>query len=109
MKLHHPRRGVRVVVRKVKKKKAPIQQTRRSIRTLAKSLPDVVLRPKKQAPPPFEFRTLKWYDSVTASQLLHETQRKAKVDSSVANSLLLGMFVELEPQVEWIATFLGGK
>lgn len=101
--------GARVVVRKVRKKRVPIQHTRRSIRTLAKSLPNVVVRPKKQAPPPFDFRTLKWYDSTTAIHLLHETQRKVKVDSSVASSLLLGMFVELEPQIEWIATFLGGK
>lgn len=101
--------GVRVVIRKARKKKAPVQHTRRSIRTLAKSLPNVVIRPKKQAPPPFDFRTLKWYDSTTAAQLLHETQRKVKVDSSTASSLLLGMFVEVEPQIEWIAAFLGGK
>lgn len=90
------------------RRKAPIQ-TRKSIRTLAKSLPDVVLRPKKQAPPPFDFRTLKWHDSFAAAQLLHETQRRTRADSVVANSLLLGMFVELETQFDWIEAFLGGK
>lgn len=97
-------------VRKLRgRKKASIQHTRKSIRTLARSLPNVVIRPKRQAPLPFDFRTLKWHDSTIATQLLHKTQRKARGESSVASSLLLGMFVELEPQVEWIATFLGGK
>lgn len=83
---------------------------RKSIRTLARLLPVVVVRPKKKTKRAFlDVRALKWYDLPVADHLLHQGYRKARIDSSTGYQLLVGMLVELESGIDWITGFLDGN
>lgn len=104
-----PRRG------RGRPRKTPPRGTetvRKSIRTLARSLPVVAVRPKRKRARrvPLDVRTVKWHDAPVADQLLHQGHRKARVDSSTGHQLLVGMLVELESSgIDWIAGFLDGN